>query len=592
MITTSIETAQTAVREGHGTRLIFPTQNPKINSCITLKPLPDGGCQLTGHLVDASTGKKIPGINNKHLKAISPNRIELDIRSLCGMLLTAYEELNEHNRAVRAKTVTRGKDQHFSSVLSECLTLAGASILPGLADSTKRKYITYFLRSIAPRMDHYGPDITNEDLETIKTELTQRAFSSGRTKSCRDGTVNRKDYAIAQQTVSGQMVATQKIYDYIRENYSEYALPPLDFPVERRQKLARPEQLRSFTDEVFFKIAAILRRLIRERKVFLGNGAYLMMRNGLRTAEAIAPLIGELIRFDDLPFGMYYVCHQVDSTRQRIPHLKREASYRPAPLTADTLALLREYIQHLEQLGYSLEQIMTMPFMPDMQDPTQHISPSTLSEFLKKVFTAAGVTSDYLKNLQIEMHSCPEYDANGALIIEDPTAYAARRNFASYSGNICGVSEEDLHILIGHEERLGLRNAMFSRDRMVEMARALEYCVLDPETAVRPTLRSLLSSDAVELQLIGPNLYKLVAKKDIDLGYDITAREPADPIMIACSGQLGQPQWRSVPDTPEKRTGRQVMGQWPDEATLRKWIAEVEAINLEEFDKYRQGGDQ
>lgn len=237
--------------------------------------------------------------------------------------------------------------------------------------------MTYFLGSIVPLMDRCGKDITTEDVEKIAAELTERAYRNGRTKYCADGSKNSKDMSTSQNTVRERMRDAQRIYDWVRLSYPDFMLPEVTFSVIPKTKVNRPEQPRVLSPEIYVKSTAIARRLILEMEVLIANGAYLMFRNGPRTAEAAAPLLGEFILFDDAPYGSYHIGHQIKD-KTRVSYMKTNAGDRSIPLTSDTRYLVEHHRTLLLSLGYSAAEIGEMPFVPDPKDPTKHINPSLL----------------------------------------------------------------------------------------------------------------------------------------------------------------------------------------------------------------------
>lgn len=560
---------------------------PQIQAHIIITPEKDDICKLTGYPIDINTGQKIANTTKKVLSHKPIAHAELEIHALCGMVEAAYLKKVSASVTVEKPKPVPDSDHFFSNALKKCQELQDHSIpIPSWGPSTRKQNINYFLHSIVPRMDLCGKDITTEDIEKIAVSLTERAFNNGRTKYCADGSKNSKAINTSKNTVRERMRDAQRIYDWVRNTYPEFDLPKVDFAVIAKTKVYHPEQLRVLSTEIYIKSAAIAWHLILEEDVFLANGAYLMLRNGPRTAEAAAPLLNEFDLFDDSPYGVYHIDHQIKGGK-RVKYTKTTAGDRPIPITSDTRYLIEHHRARLLSFGYSVEEIDTMPFVPNLNDLTGHINPSLLSALCVDIFRAAGATPEYLEQIQEQMYKNPDKDADGKEVF-DLSAYVARRNFISFASNVTTISNADLCVVIGHEENRKLRERLRTQDRMIELAQKLEHIVLNPEYSTSPTVVPMSLQDAVNLHLQGCTQYTFTAtEEDMVLHIDTICKEPGEAIKCILSGHAEDLHRRTPLDTPEKRIGREIMGKWPDAETIRNWIAEVQNMDLSRFASYR-----
>ena len=109
-----------------------------------------------------------------------------------------------------------------------------------------------------------------------------------------------------------------RIYDEIRQNQPEYELPELHFHATSRKGTPGTEQVKSLTDPIRIKLAALL---LYGLLLPVGPvcGLALMLFGSLRTAEAAAPRFGEISICGD--YATYTVCTQVRK-RERDSKLK------------------------------------------------------------------------------------------------------------------------------------------------------------------------------------------------------------------------------------------------------------------------------
>ena len=163
-------------------------------------------------------------------------------------------------------------------------------------------------------MDVFGFELSDADMAQIQDELVRRALNSGRKGGSE---------AITKQSVAGYLSCANYIYRRLREQYPE--LPDVEFPLPERTSVAEREQAKAIPDDIRVKLARLLVMLCPNNG--LAVGVAIMWFMGLRTAEAAAVRIGDLILRDT--YVVYSVSSQIQG-KKPCGRLKSNAAYRVA----------------------------------------------------------------------------------------------------------------------------------------------------------------------------------------------------------------------------------------------------------------------
>ena len=192
----------------------------------------------------------------------------------------------------------------------------------------------------------------------------------------------------------------------------------------------------------------------------LAYGAMMMLWSGLRTAEAMAPLMGEFELDEEKRFGIYTVRRQIKSGSKAVEQLKTDAAYRNVVLPCSAFTFVKLRRTQLSALGYSDSEIDTLPLVSRPGAIHEFIHPSQLSAFVRRLLLICGYSKEAFDTASKIMFT--ERDPlDGDLGMDDTSAYIFRRDFASRCCNICGIEPSEVDLLIGHKG--SEKNAEYTR---------------------------------------------------------------------------------------------------------------------------------
>lgn len=441
---------------------------------------------------------------------------------------------------------------------------------------TNRAAITYFERQVLPELDgllQKQGTITDSDVEALLMSLTQKAMDSKKSSG---------QPVIVKRSVERELSSALVVYREIQRDQPEYELPELRFYASDRKSTSGNEQVKSLTDPIRIKLAALL--LYRLPPVGPSCGLALMLFGGLRTAEAAAPRFGEITVCGN--YAIYTVCTQVRK-QDRDSRLKTDAAYRTIVLPYIFVAFFQKAVAHLRELGYSDEEISEMPLVTDGVSLAMPIRPPALSEYIRKALLLCGCSEGFLEGQRLDMGRCPDYDLEGH-ISRDLSAYVLRRDYATRLANRCGMPMMALDYLLGHRRKEAAIHDFESLDAQAEIAARLERFSFLPEFSRAPahTPHPLPVPDGKPLALSEP--YEKIAlatgvKETAYLFLFVRSNEPGEAIEIFLPKGISIEEVRLTlnKDTPSKRKQRPVLGTEP--TVHRQAIQETMALDLTDF---------
>lgn len=549
----------TALNESGKVIRDFPSRDPEYLVHVVAKSCGKNKVELSGYIKAANTQKHLSGKKNKE---VSFSNFETSLQSFVNSFLGKVPQKTKGT----SKNVSISKLGQLTEIVTLCEDADNEFNYVGWGSVTTHAAYLYLRNCIAPRIDEIGLDkISNDDMDDIFNALTDHALTNGRTKLNNDGSKNAKNPDIARHGVSERLRRAGTVYDWIRENHPEYALPEIRFPVEEYSQVVRGEQQKCLPDYVRCRLALMIFSLCAKGSTY-AFGAALEFFCGLRVAEAAAPLVGELVLLFDRDFalGRYFVWHQIVKGK-RVTFLKRDPSYRYVPLTGIMVAIVKLKIRQLKDAGFPEEELRTMPFVSAPKEPRKFADPSDLSAFMLKLLKESGCDRAFMKKAEEEMRLYPD-TVNGKPVYE-LSAHLLRRDFATRA--VGHLPAAMLDAILGHANRDNEHRDYASFDSMRKIAFELEKCfTFELQYTQNPAARPICVNEASELLLSGSSSYTITNTKDSNLvvrGY-LRACEAADSLIArrSASGEPGLISPSHPLDPPELRKGRLVCSRKPE----------------------------
>lgn len=536
-----------------------PTGIAGIYARISYRPQDDGRILLCGYAQADGAGRA--GNDHEHIFDPATEPEDSAVRYLVARIADDYRR--RHPKVTNGISASSPslKSGFFSDAISG---IEKAQLLsPNWRASTSNRAWSYFCNQVLPRMDQYGASITEEDMDVIFQDLVSNAYQSEQ---------SNREWLRASQSVRSLLVRVDQILGALQTHRPD--LPQVKFgrvPIN----IAELEQVKSLPDEVRVKMAYVLLHSVDNG---LALGAALMWLCGLRTAEACAPLIGEL-KLHDGWFATYFVQSQI-CDGERVRTLKTPAAYRTAIGGKLMHDLVELRIKYLKEKGYSDNAIANMPFVPAPDNPTAFASPSQLAAYGKRLMLACGYSSSTLDAAIVTMLVEPDVDVDGKKPERYVSAYIMRRDFTSRGENVCGITRSHIDKVIGHatkEPTPDFNSCPAQRD----FAAQLENSVLDPDHTQNPKFHQYIAKNGRQ-DLTRKNAYRIVAgPHPVQVTTKIRTREGGGDIRCRTSGKYeGSKVSIGERDLPELRRGRPILIIPRDREYYEKLKAEAATIDI------------
>ncbi|MEF9925823.1 MAG: hypothetical protein RR757_04730 [Raoultibacter sp.] len=470
----------------------------------------------------------------------------------------AAEYRNRRNTEV-AKT--QGRDGYFSRIFVE---LEDTSLL--CADSwgprTRHVALTYFSRQVLPRLDQYGPSIALADAAQIYTDLVAQAVGSKR---------GNRDIETAHRSVAAEWRQAMTIYANMRALLPDRDLPDLAFAPKTSH--VQVESVKALPDKTRVTLAALCRLHIGEPVTM---AVVLMLVAGLRPAEAAAALMGDICDRGD--YGTYTVLYQVQNG-ERVPLLKTDNSYRTVVISAYGMAMYRLRAEYLRGQGYSEQRIAEMPCGGSPNHPEALATSSQISAAGKALLDLAGYSKDAWLAVAELMAQEPD-EADGKELC-GYSAYVLRRDYCTRAVQICGIEAEKIDYLLGHKTKQ--KNYDYNNAEVqAQIAHQLERYVFDPNYSRNPAFfKRVLDEKANHILPINAR-HRLTAQSPTSASLRIQTAEAGAAIrLVVPCGVVPQVAAHAVPDAPELRAARPLIGDVYCQSYYEAIIEKAEKIELE-----------
>lgn len=404
-------------------------------------------------------------------------------------------------------------------------TAIGISLLSqmGWIKETYSSTFSYLIRTLAPYMDKAYGGASAPDLSEIHKHAAEKAVKSKK---------SRHNSELARSSTGRYIYRCRKLYNFIRDSYPDLGLPEMVGELPRSFRVIEPEMVKELPQDIRVILACALWQLAKQGCV-LAYGAMMMLWSGLRTAEAMAPLMEEFELDEEKRFGIYTVRRQIKSGSKAVEQLKTDAAYRSVVLPCSAFTFVKLRRTQLSALGYSDSEIDTLPLVSRPGAIHEFIHPSQLSAFVRRLLLICGYSKEAFDTASKIMFT--ERDPlDGDLGMDDTSAYILRRDFASRCCNICGIEPSEVDLLIGHKG--SEKNAEYTRkilsvkEAMCQVARKMDSFVSFPESWNSPGIRPVhLTGDASFVDSGGTDYY-FVADEDIHINFSVRTSEPNDSL--------------------------------------------------------------
>lgn len=344
----------------------------------------------------------------------------------------------------------------FVEYQSECETMYRTK---GWAESTKEQYDSIIRNVIYPHLDNhnYKPiaDYTREDFDRAIQKITASGKKRGPSKD------NQYDESTIQTFKRLIRTIITVAYENGKILYNIYAD---DFSETNKQRLLEYYRLHNIQPKSFsvaqeYSIAQYLSNTCLDHGESVG--LLLMFSLGLRCAEAAGASFDDIIQIDGYPH--FYCLRILHTTGINTNSLgiggKTENANRLIPLPDSIHRILRQ-IEQVRIASLQTAQVdLTNQKLPMACKGTKYLNrcdTPTLSRAGREMFQAIGMRKEYITAISLAIEqdclAAKEMSAEEefALVEQEPTAYAMRRNTATHLYNV-GLDDNQTSYIMGHK---------------------------------------------------------------------------------------------------------------------------------------------
>ena len=389
----------------------------------------------------------------------------------------------------------------------------------GWSQRTAQSTLSYLINSIASVMK------VKDTMEAVGEELVNRAIKS---KNSGD------NEEALRQRLQSTFNRAERLFRRLQREFEELQGYEVVLPVVYLGKAATTEQKKALTAEertVFvYTLWALAQQKIPE--VF---GAIMMFYAGLRTAEAVGPLLGEIEISEDERYATYFVSRQIQNGKETW-FLKTDHAYRQVVLPYGAVRFIQLRIDQLRAAGYSDEQIKEIPLVSFSNKARSFVSASILSGFVKEILMLCGVAEEQF---------APADEAEKQVVArkerQDITAYILRRDFATRGIYCCSITPAEMDYLIGHaSDEIGyasVRAMIGTAEWKKSIADRLDSYVMVPELTNDPVVVPITIKPGDSIVLNGRSTYRFNADEDCILQAVTQNAEAADYLHLETDGE-------------------------------------------------------
>ena len=285
-------------------------------------------------------------------------------------------------------------------------------------------------------------------------------------------------------------------------------------------------------------------------------GAALMYCAGLRTSEAAAPDIGDIVNYGN--YGTLNVLTQ-NLDGERSDTLKTKSAYRVVVVSKIMLDLIEARKSYLYKLGYRESEVTNMPCVAMDDDPTQRATSEELSAYAKAALIASGCAEQYISSAA-RMNSRESGNDGLGSGRDSVAAYVLRRDWCSRACNVCGMPMEMVDYIIGHANKDNRGDNYLTPEKQKEIAKMLERHVTIPAYSLHPAHFPHRLKPGDDDTIMGYTIHNFCAEKDVEVTLDLVCLEPDDAIWVTAPQNANVVATRQK-DTPERRSVRSPIGE-------------------------------
>lgn len=494
-----------------------PTKRPDVDAHITIsRKAGRSTVNLQGYAVQRGTQTRVDGSKTLPRRGVPDNPAEIDLakRSLVDSILSA----------LRHPVQARQQSAHSSNGLDEnnAMTLSFRKLqktepkdwTPWCSTVAKR-WLTYFGINILPRLqDYLNQPFTDQDRYDLRQAIIQDITNNGNSHTGKSSVIN---------TANSNLTAAQKIYDAMCG--VDPTLPTIVLSSRNRLKLIRPEQVKALSDSVRQQFAEFLQTAAASDPKH-ALCAVLMFAGAFRTAEAAGVDPWTDITFTDFGCTVTILFQEKDGAR--CPTLKTNNAYRTVVIPAGPTSVIRSCLGHL-----------TRPTSPQPLMKADDLSAWVRNNLASPTFWDDVSTVAYLD---------PQKDA---VDNNEVTAYVLRRDCASRWRNKCGLTQDEIDYLMGHEPSKSITAKPDYRlpSNQALLAAKMERDVLFPSGSHHPALTPISLCANQDVNYIAYDKFKLVndGSEELILTLTVHAEEAGSTISVSCDAGVTMQQANKVP---------------------------------------------
>ena len=487
-----------------------PTKRPDVDAHITIsRKAGRSTVNLQGYAVQHGTQTRVDGSKTLPRRGVPDNPAEIDLakRSLVDSILSALH----HPVQARQQSAhsSNGLDENNAMVISfRKLEKADPKDWTKKWRSTvAKRWLTYFGINILPRLqDYLNQPFTDQDRYDLRQAIIQDITNNGNSHTGKSSVIN---------TANSNLAAAQKIYDAMRG--VDPTLPIIVLSLGNRLKLIRPEQVKALSDSVRQQFAEFLQTAAASDPKH-ALCAVLMFAGAFRTAEAAGVDPWTDITFTDFGCTVTILFQEKDGAR--CPTLKTNNAYRTVVIPAGPTSVIRSCLGHLTRPNNS-EPLLRA-------DDLSAWVRNNLSAFISNhtLFWYVASTVAYLD---------PHKDA---VDNNEVTAYVLRRDCASRWRNKCGLTQDEIDYLMGHESSKSITAKPDYRlpSNQALLAAKMERDVLFPSGSHHPALTPISLCANQDVSYIAYDKFRLVndGSEELMLTLTVHAEEAGSTISVSC----------------------------------------------------------
>lgn len=369
-----------------------------------------------------------------------------------------------------------------------------------------KRWLTYFGINILPRLqDYLNQPFTDQDRFDLRQAIIQDITNNGNSHTGTSSVIN---------TANRNLTAAQNIYDAMCG--VDPTLPTIVLSSRNRLKLIRPEQVKALSDSVRQQFAEFL-QTAAESDPKHALCAMLMFAGAARTAEAAGVDPWTDITFTDFGCTVTILFQEKDGAR--CPTLKTNNAYRTVVIPAGPTSVIRSCLGHL-----------TRP-----TSPQPLMKADDLSAWVRTNLSTFIASPTFWDNASNVAYLDPQKDA---VDNNEVTAYVLRRDCASRWRNKCGLTQDEIDYLMGHESSKSITAKPDYRlpSNQALLAAKMERDVLFPIGSHHPALTPISLCANQDVNYIAYDKFKLVndGSEELMLTLTVHAEEAGSTISVSC----------------------------------------------------------